>query len=176
MKLTYMIGEPGIGKSTLMAALTANYIRTPLPNAPFAVDLLTDMEGNLHAAELGKQRQTYSGTDALSFNVMPKICDWINQPTEYINNLLGEGDRLTSAKFFRTAIESPHVTTLNVVHLTAPPHIAPQRRQQRGSNQNETWLKGRTTKINNLQPYITHQLDATKPFAQQLTTLKEIAL
>ena len=176
MKLTYLIGEPGVGKSTLMGLLTANYIRTRMPSAPFAIDLLTDMEGKLYAAELGKHRETYSGTDALAFNIMPKACDWLNKPTEHINNLLGEGDRLSSAIFFGTATQSPHVTTFNVVHLTAPPETIIERRQQRGSNQNPSWIKGRTTKMNNLRPWVTHQVDATEPLTQQLETLSEIAL
>jgi MoxR-like ATPase len=77
VRLVYLSGEPGAGKSTLMRELTRRYERIPLlavHGAP-ARDALVDVDAppplsygepqRWAAVELGKRRAAFSGTDAL---------------------------------------------------------------------------------------------------------------
>ena len=162
MKVTYIIGIPAAGKSSLVSAATENYLRFEA-TTPFATEYICNQNGDIVALELGKQREKFSGTDALAMNVMPKACNWVQNPTEQFNTVIGEGDRLASKKFFEACINSPNVETLNVIHLQVSNETAQERRKQRGSNQNETWLKSRETKVQNLQEYVTHSLNAEEP-------------
>lgn len=147
-RMTYLIGEPGAGKSTVMAALTRGWVQFQ-GHEPFAHIRWyspIDQPTPLRAVELGKRRPEFSGTDALSMGVMPKAVEWISKaPYPFV---LGEGDRLGSAKFFEAARQAGY--RVEVVHIETSPDLAAARRRLRGSNQNETWLKGRLTKVRNL--------------------------
>lgn len=137
--LIYIIGEPGSGKSTLMATLLHG--QGTEQSKPFA---FIQYPGGI---ELGARREKFSGTDALPMNVQPTVVEWMkDQPDETI--LIGEGDRLANDGFFLAAKEMGY--DLMLYHLWVPPNIGEARRQARGSNQNKSWIGGRITKVKNL--------------------------
>jgi ribose 1,5-bisphosphokinase PhnN len=137
--MIYLIGAPGAGKTTLMRAITANRphstMKTPIPHMLY------------HGAiQLGTERAAFSGTDALPMNVQPAAEDFIaGYPARLI---LAEGDRLGNAKFFRAVKRAGYALT--VLHLDVSASVLDQRRRERGSNQDASWMKGRETKVLNL--------------------------
>lgn len=156
MNLLYLIGEPGSGKSTLTAALVQGR-RRRVHKEPFAHTLY---EGGL--VQLGRERGGgFSGTDALSMSVQPKVVAVLE--ARAWPNVLGEGDRLANGRFFTAAREAGY--EVDVALLQVDEELAAARRAERGSNQDPTWLAGRRTKVNNLQPYVTITLDASRSVA-----------
>ncbi len=168
MKIVYLIGEPGAGKSTLVAQVLGQH-RTSLLTKPFAHMTLGPAE-QPWGYELGKVRDTFSGTDALSMGVLPKVVAWL--PTVTAPLVFGEGDRLTARSFFEAARQHGE---LAVVHLDTPADEAARRRAKRGTGQNETWVRGRITKVANLaRDYATHRIDGSAPIAEKAQHLRDI--
>ncbi len=139
--MTYIIGEPGVGKSTLVRELTEAFT-----GEPGYATVHEDPFGHIHYAngvtELGLRRDAFSGTDALGMAVQPEAVRFIGTK-DAGQMLLAEGDRLANDKFW-TQLErngwSVHV------YLLWGPAIAEHRRLQRGSHQDPTWVTGRRTK------------------------------
>ena len=143
-QLVYVIGQPGSGKTTLVAGLTAG-LACEEHRKPFA-HLVWGWSDPV--CELGARREGFGGTDALGMSVQPLVEGWLqNQPHRYI---LAEGDRLANSKFFRAAVEAGY--ELTVIRLAVSAAVAEQRRAARAAAlqsplQNNAWLKGRTSKV-----------------------------
>lgn len=154
MNLLYIIGTQGVGKSALVAELVKGKKRRVVPK-PF---VHTVYEGGL--VQLGRERANgFSGTDALSMSVSPSAIAALESGAW--PRVLAEGDRLAHPKFFDAAKSAGY--NVDVVLLTAPQFVLTKRRQERGSNQKESWVQGRVTKIERLDSYVTIRLDATAP-------------
>lgn len=152
--LVYLSGAPGAGKSTLMAHLTRHCGRTPITGI-IAHDLLNlPIQAALpvgryaSAVELGRRRETFSGTDALSMSVLPQAEQYLARPGLARTLVLGEGDRLANMRFFTSARTLGW--DLTVIHLNAPESLLDTRCAARGSTQSQTWRNGRYTKARNL--------------------------
>lgn len=151
----YLIGVPGAGKSTVMSALTDGLDRwTMRTSLGMVYEELWDEEPRW--IELGQRREQFSGTDALSMSVQPAAEEFVRHCSYDV--VLGEGDRLANHKFFDALKDAGF--DLRVVLLDCPPELAAKRRAARGSNQNETWLAGRETKVENLRRYVTDIISA----------------
>jgi hypothetical protein len=135
MDMLGVLGEPGIGKSSLVAELVkGSDYRTAA--RPFARVMFSC--GPLY---LGSFRDEYPGTDALSMSAQPKVIDFLREERpEYV---LWEGDRLANDAFLEASVSMGY--RLHLYYLTGQ-NLATERRAARGSHQNETWLKGRRTK------------------------------
>jgi energy-coupling factor transporter ATP-binding protein EcfA2 len=133
---TYVIGEPGAGKSTLVDHLTRavpyEEAEQPFPHRRYEGGVL----------ELGRRRHEFSGTDALAMNIQPEVARWVEGIHPRL--LLAEGDRLGNAKFFDHLIAIGY--NLRIYALLGARQAFIQR-ELRGSGQNDTWLKGRQTKV-----------------------------
>lgn len=145
-RLIYFIGEPGVGKSTLMAMLAAGHVphqmEAPIPH------IVYDDGG---VAQLGRLRGEFSGTDALGMSVQPRVEEWLAQRPYRV--IFAEGDRLANSKFFRAAEDGGY--ELAIVVVEADDVVLEQRRAsrafvQRRQQQDVRWLRGRRTKIRNL--------------------------
>ena len=154
MRMVYLIGEPGIGKTTLMREYTHRL-------GP-AVEMTKPLAYRMGAGwlELGRQRGMFSGTDGLSMSVQPLAIAWLR--TLPATLVLGEGDRLGNASFMEAVGAYAEV---RCVAMVAPPEVGAERRANRAQpfTFNDTWLKGRISKVNNLLPQCTRILDATLP-------------
>jgi hypothetical protein len=140
-RLVYVIGEPGAGKTTLVDAALAGWTRIP-QTSPVPHELLTNWQGRLMGAHLGRHRPPFGGTDALSMSIQPAALAWIaGHPAPVV---VAEGDRLANARFFDTVRLCG--VELTVVLLDTPPLVAAQRRAARPGSQHEGWIRGRITK------------------------------
>lgn len=142
--LVYFFGPPGCGKSTLMAELTKNCERSAVASR-LPHDVLF-RDGNLVGVELGRRRAAFSGTDALSMSIQPKAVSWIGLRPHGL--VLGEGARLATVGFMDAAEAAGYRVT--PFYLEASEELLAQRRRQRGSQQNETWMRGAATRAANL--------------------------
>lgn len=139
--MLYIIGEPGIGKSTLVAVLTAQpNISVVQVDKPFAMRMYSN-----GVLELGGRRGEFSGTDMLAMDVQPKVLDLLAREGPPL--VLAEGDRLANSKFFAKVVGMGY--RLWPVYLSGSA-LARQRRSMRslenGTVQNQSWVRGRISK------------------------------
>lgn len=142
MTALYLIGGPGVGKSTVLAAAFP-----PLPDQEYRPPdhpllWLTPTAGG--ATMLGRWRDRFPGTDALSYGVHPQAVTWA-QHAELPAVLVGEGQRLGTVQFL-TALAAR--TPTRVVWLRAHPTTLAARRN--GRTQNPAWVAAAETRAANL--------------------------
>jgi broad-specificity NMP kinase len=155
-KIVAVGGSPGTGKTTLFRKFMENKeweFVEPMKMLP----ALYNKELDLYILGKYEEGETFAGTDRLSMAVQPIAQDFVRNCT---SNILFEGDRIFNQSFLEFCMGMPN-TDLSVVFLKAPKEILEQRYKDRGSDQSETFLKGRETKYSNLlsnfelMPYIT---------------------
>ena len=140
MKLIYLIGLPGCGKSTVMKTFMER-IGTFTTDRP--IDLL-DSHIHRNVRVLGKyeEGETFSGTDRLSMAVSPKAVEYFSTNPDEI--FIGEGDRLNNKKFFDTFEDKV------IIHLTVSDEERQRRYDERGSDQSDKFIQTVRTKCNNI--------------------------
>ena len=144
MKVIAIGAEPGAGKSTLMWRL----VRELQAEQKFNEYKLVPYHQNSNTYILGKyeEGETFSGTDRMSMSVQPEAVKFLSTlPDDSI--VLYEGDRLFNQSFLEHCYEN---YDLNIIYLSTSKEIREKRYKERGSNQNETWLRGRESKVENI--------------------------
>jgi hypothetical protein len=147
-KILFVVGEPGAGKSTLVGAAFGGLERAEVDHlaagGPMR-ELLWDGP-ELVGCELGRRAgrhpEGYPGTDTMSQTAIVGVDDWLRAGADDLGFVVLEGTRLMNKRFVLAALAGDH--QLMIFYLYGP-QIARQRREERGSNQNPQWLKGRQT-------------------------------
>lgn len=145
-KIICLIGEPGTGKTTLFRKFMENY-KWEKKEEVKLVNTMYSSELDLHIIGKYEEGEVFAGTDKLSMAVMPEAIKFVENTT---SNIMFEGDRLTSTKFFDFLLGLKD-TEVKIIVLTVPQDIMNERYAERGSDQSDTFLKGRKTKINNIR-------------------------
>lgn len=133
--LMYLLGEPGIGKSALMAALVYD-AHHEVHEQPF-------LHCEYHeqgVVMLGGFRPQYPGTDMLAFDAQPAVLRWMYETRPAL--VMGEGARLGHASFFQQAQRQGY--TLHLYNLEGI-GLARARRGDRDEEQAASFIKGRRT-------------------------------
>ena len=130
MKLIYLIGMPGTGKSTVMKEFMSRHDGWERERATELLD--THVSGNIRVLGKYEEGETFSGTDRLSMAVAPKAIEWISKTPDEV--IIGEGDRLNNKAFFEKAKE---LGELHIIKLTVSDEERKRRYEERGSNQSE---------------------------------------
>ncbi|MGH3779813.1 MAG: P-loop-containing protein [Pseudonocardiaceae bacterium] len=144
--LVYVVGEPGVGKSTAMAAATAGWARAALPGQPGREALIDPRGYRLVGVELGRRRPGgFSGTDALPMDATVPACRYLRcgRAADETSLLLGEGARLGHVRFLAAAAAAGWV--VHLVHILGA-ELAEQRRVARGNQQDPAWVRGAATR------------------------------
>jgi len=142
VRLIYVVGPPGSGKSSLLAELIpADWLRVFRDDQGMPRSELYHAD-ELVGAELGRHRAAFSGTDALAMNIHPHACRWIAKAHHPL--VVGEGQRLGTRGFLTAALDAGRLVDL--VWLDPPEEICRLRREARGSRQNPQWVKASTTR------------------------------
>lgn len=168
MKGVYLIGPPGVGKTTVMDRLLSGCVMLDpdVPISPLRVQRVV-REGELVGIYLGIRRERFGGTDALAMNVMPAAKRFIAQ--RFALPIYGEGQRLGTPAFAAAS-----VNPLLWVLLDAPDDVLDARCAERGSDQDPRWRAAAATRARNAADRIGGEvlrLDATLPpdvLAQQI--------
>lgn len=144
MKVIAIGGEPGSGKTTLMKRIIQHFAVEPKYDEVKLVPFL--QKNNIYVLGKYEEGHVFAGTDRMSMAVQPEAIKFLaTLPTDAI--VLYEGDRLFTASFLEDCLEK---YDLNIVYLSTEKNIRTQRYAERGSEQDETWLRGRETKISNI--------------------------
>jgi broad-specificity NMP kinase len=144
-KILTLSGRPGTGKTTLFREFMKDYEWEEVE----PVKLLPChycKELDLYILGKYEKGEVFAGTDRLSMAVGPVATEFVKSTK---SNIMFEGDRLTSKKFFDALIELPN-TEVKMIVISIPENVFKERYAERGSEQNETFLKGRETKISNI--------------------------
>lgn len=155
-KLIAVGGQPGTGKTTLFRKFMEGKTWEKVEPKKM-LPALYCKELDLYILGKYEDGETFAGTDRLSMAVQPVAQEFVSETK---SNILFEGDRIFNQSFLEFAMGLPE-TDMQVVYLKAPDAVLQQRYQDRGSDQSETFLKGRATKYSNLlsnfdlMPYIT---------------------
>jgi hypothetical protein len=152
--VVYIVGEPGVGKSTALGKLTELYDREvvshKLAGGPARETLSRD--GQAVAVELGRREGKhpvgFPGTDAMSMSAIVGVESWLVSGAAAAETglILGEGARLANRRLIKAVIKAD--ARLTVVYLHDPAGAA-ARRQGRGGGQNEAWVRGQGTRAAN---------------------------
>ena len=150
--LTYIIGQPGAGKTTLMNAICRGASTLYTADSPVPHRGMKGPAGLFSV--LGKDRHPFGGTDTLSHAVSGDCETWVEELSRCAAGavVFGEGDRLASRRFLAAA--RVHYRVL-VFYLEADDGLAAERRAARAEEhglkqQSASWVKGRVTKHANL--------------------------
>lgn len=150
--LVYLFGEPGAGKSTLTRDAIGGIMKTGFrQRKPFAHTIFPFAGGM--TAYLGEDdgKGLFPGTDRLSMGAQPLAIKFLRDAA--IRTVIAEGDRLATVSFFEAALQTGHkILAVHVVSSQAD-RRRKKRATQAGKKQNETWVKGRISKVEKLAEY-----------------------
>lgn len=144
-KLIAVGGQPGTGKTTLFRKFMEGYTWEKVEPKKM-LPALYCKELDLYILGKYEDGETFAGTDRLSMAVQPVATEFVKETTSHV---LFEGDRIFNQSFLEMAMDLKDVD-LQVVYLKVPDATLKQRYVDRGSDQSETFLKGRATKYSNL--------------------------
>lgn len=145
MKVLIIGGMPGTGKTTLMKKWMEKYTWEPHLNDIKLVPYYRS--GNLLVLGKYEEGEVFGGTDKMSMAVQPAVIEWFYTLTDTSTVVL-EGDRLFTQSFLDHCVENYDT---KIFILTADKELLSKRYEQRGSNQDPVWLKGRESKVNNVR-------------------------
>lgn len=153
-QLLYLIGAPGVGKSTVAREVTSGWDKELIKSHPVPHSrLLHPATRRCLGVELGVPRTDFPGTDALAMDIGPRALQFLS--SHLTPFALGEGSRLATRPFIGGLAQVGVAVTL--VRLTADEELLTRRWQERGAKQNPSWRKGARTRADRLAEWFEGQ-------------------
>ena len=158
MLVTFYIGVPGCGKTTLMREKIEEFRKVEQD------ELVADGMVKYHKFEKQKvlilgiyDESTFAGCDKLAKSVGPKFREWlVNNAESYEGwELLMEGERFMNHKTLPSLFTQE---SMKLVCLKVTEEELVRRREARDNTQNETWLKGMATRVQNVCNTYLHEV------------------
>ena len=158
MSIIALIGSPAVGKSEIIKKIFFSHEYTRHGQPPNLIEpkplfKCTEYHDYLFTGNrvllLGQYDEgTFSGTDSWSYSVLAKgsFESFIEEQSKNYNFLVFEGDRLTSKVEWLTENYDT-----KVFMLTITPEEEQRRQDDRGNQQNKSWIAGRNSQMANLQ-------------------------
>lgn len=156
MKVIAIGGEPGAGKSALLKEIIKHYGVEPKYDTFKLVPYL--QKENIYVLGKYEEGEVFSGTDRMSMAVQPEAVKFLKSLSND-SIVLFEGDRLFTVSFLEHCLDK---YDLSIIYISTTKQIREERYKERGSNQNETWLQGRETKISNIMSNMTLMFNTHK--------------
>jgi hypothetical protein len=155
-KLIYGIGYPGSGKSTAFKSALSEWtyqeITKPFPAVLYENGWIL----------LGQWRNGLNpGTDALEYNVKPKVLEWLKLHSPGL--VIAEGIRLLNRAFFSACKAMGY--SIHIVLFDVSRECSQARFVERGSEwdkKKESWFKGTSTQVDNMKDMATKVIDASQ--------------
>lgn len=156
MRVIAIGGEPGAGKSTLMKEILSAF---PFNEKYSDFKLVPFLQyKNFYILGKYEEGETFSGTDRMSMAVQPEAIKFLaSLPKDSV--VLFEGDRLFTASFLEHCVDNYDT---EIIYLETDKAVRQERYKERGSNQNETWLQGRETKLANIMTNMSLMFNTVK--------------
>jgi energy-coupling factor transporter ATP-binding protein EcfA2 len=145
IKIIAIGGEPGSGKSTLMKKLMCNLGEFKQEFDQVKLVPYHRLE-NIYVLGKYEDGEVFGGTDKMSMATQPEVIKFLESLSSDSIVIL-EGDRLFNSSFLEHCVDKYDTT---ILYLQTNKDIRKERCKERGSDQNETWLAGRETKIGNI--------------------------
>jgi hypothetical protein len=159
MKFTHYLAEPGVGKTTLMRAKLAKLREVEQDEWVKDGYVTYHKFPKQKVLILGRYDEgTFSGTDTWAKTAPPKFRQWVLDNAETFDGwqLFSEGERLSNNPTLDALFATGNMT---LIRLVVSEEELQRRRESRNNTQNESWLRGMKTRIDNLCAKYPHTVE-----------------
>ena len=157
-------GEPCTGKTTLMQKVIAEIGKTEIGFSKNGFNCIWFNKGKGLIVGHYPKGEMYGGTDKLKYGTISEFDKFILKQQKLYKHILIEGDRFFIGKHLEWLVKTYKRNQVKVYVLEANQAELDKRHLDRGDNQNQKWLLGRKTLINNLKenPALVDRLELRK--------------